>query len=206
MCFVSRSGESCPIKRLQAMLDSVPEPQRSGSDGHMSSASGKPRKWVVRLLFLFTGACAGCVLTFLAFAARGLAEWGEPTVLSDADVHNTIIARGVPLPPSANDLYFSIAGFADHTEFIAFTAPVEDSKRAVEEFIRKHACSSTSLKAGTVSEYGFINEGPAGFGEKWRTPQWDISEVKDGLMYEEKYVFALLDKDSGRAYISTWSE
>ena len=172
----------------------------------MKSAPGKLRKWTVRLLLLLTGACVGCALTFLALAAKGLTDWGEPTVLSDADVHSKSSARGIPLPSSASNLYFSIEGFVDHTEFIAFTAPIEDSKRAIEEFLKKRGCSLTSLEAGTISRYDFINEGPAGFGEKWRTSQWDISQVKNGLMHKEKYIFALLDRNSGRVYISTWSE
>ena len=163
------------------------------------------RRWpaflagVTATLFL-----VGIVHFGLTFA-RGMASWGHPVVVSDEAVRSRLVERGVNLPVSAHHLYHSIAGFVDHTEYIAFSAAPSDAMPTALAFARR-ATNSPSFTPVTKSKHRFINDGPKYWGPEWATPLWDITTVTNGQMFEMRHLFIVVDTDKSRVYISTWSE
>jgi uncharacterized protein with LGFP repeats len=137
--------------------------------------------------------------------AKGFDKFGSPRVMTDDVVRTQIEGRGVELPASAGKLYYSIAGFVDQTEFIAFTTAPTDVMQSAISFAQQ-ATNVPVFKSGSKSEYSFINDGPKGWGPEWATPLWDISSVKNGQMFEIRHMFILVDTDNSRVYISMWNE
>jgi hypothetical protein len=156
---------------------------------------------------------AGVLLTLLLTGAtvlimdvgRGLAAWGTPQVITDEAVRARLTERGVKLPPTAHKLYHSIAGFVDHSEYIAFSATPDECLAAAVAYA-KRSSDRPEFKDGIRSQYDFINEGPGHWGDEWKTPLWDIQGVINGRVYEERHLFVLIDTDASRVFISTWSE
>ena len=163
------------------------------------------RRWP----WFITGFVISLIVTITAIRisayVRRLGAWGMPQVTSDNAVRARLDGRGVLLPESAHHLYHAIAGFVDHEEYIAFSAPYNDCMSSAMKYARRQT-NEPIFSKGTKSEYEFINEGPAHWGTEWATPLWDIHNVKSGLVFEERHVFVMVDTDSNRVFISTWSE
>ncbi len=172
----------------------------------MNDQPHKPRRrWPAFLLgVVLTLVLVGIVSFFMAFA-RGMASWGTPVVMTDEAVRSRLEERGVHLPASANHLYHSIAGFVDHTEYIAFSTAPDDAMPTAIAFAQR-ATNAPIFTVGTQSEYSFINDGPGHWGPEWASPLWSIAAVTNGQVFEIRYMFVLVDTDKNRVYISTWSE
>lgn len=163
------------------------------------------RRWPWFFAGVILALLATGVTTILIGVGHGLAGWGTPRVITDEAVRARLQERGVHLPPSAHNLYHSIAGFVDHTEYIAFSATPDESMAAAFAYA-KRTTDNPQFIDGARSQFPFINDGPGHWGDEWATTLWDIKPVTKGKVFEERHVFVLVDTETSRVFISTWSE
>lgn len=178
----------------------------SDCEGWMNDAFlGTRRRWPAFIAGVIVALIvAGLFHSGLVFK-RGMASWGKPVVVSDEAVRSRIAGCGVDLPVSAHHLYHAIAGFMDHTEFIAFSTAPSDAMPTALAFAQR-ATNAPFFTPGAKSKYGFINDGPGSLGPEWATQLWDISAVTNGQVFEIRQLFILVDAEKSRVYIARWSE
>ena len=173
---------------------------------NMKNIQHKPRRlWPVFLAGVIVTLTLVGIAHFFQQLGRGMASWGQPVVVTDEAVRTRLANSGVDLPASAHHLYHAIAGFTDHTEYIAFSTAPSDAMPTAIAFAQS-ATNSPSFTQGTKSKHSFINDGPRSLGSEWDSPLWDITTVTNGQVFELEHLFILVDTDKSRVYISTWSE
>jgi hypothetical protein len=158
------------------------------------------RFWPVFLAGVLAGLLIAWAGSAVVRISRNALRLGAEEVLTDGSIRQRIGDCGVSLPELTGNLYYSVSGFVDCTEFIAFSAPPGDSMRAAQSFASRKS-NGAVLNSGNRSRHDFVNNGPIP-----ATPLWDIGTVANGLMCEGDGFFVLVDTDTNRVYVANWTQ
>ena len=104
----------------------------------------------------------------------------------------------IEIPKSAGEIYFFRSGGKDKIKFCSFNLPPKEIDKFAKEFVgvglsqfRNMGDYSFEFKA-----WGFAISGPTTWGEKWKTPHWNIEEI-----YERCIFFETDKKGGGRSMV-----
>lgn len=126
--------------------------------------------------------------------ARGMASWGALEIHTDTEVRTRIQNARIHLPPDAHTLYYAIAGFQDHQNWIKFTVPSDQIWTVVAQSIQKKEADFT-----TTFPENFIKEVHQNPNQTLDLSWWQPTTVTRFLSWSQE-----TQKPSGSHYFEDW--
>ena len=116
----------------------------------------------------------------------------------------------IEIPKSARDIYYFRSGGKDRANLCSFILPAEENNKFTEEFVGVSLSQFHNLEdyLDKVSGISLVLRGPTIWGEKWKTPYWNIRDIYERCIYfETDRQFSgigrsmIVDPDTNRVYI-----
>lgn len=140
--------------------------------------------------------------------SRGMASWGALEIHTDTEVRSRIQNARIHLPPDAHTLYYAIAGFQDHQNWIKFTVPADQIWTVVAQSIQKTESDFTATFPENLIENVRQNPNQTHDLSWWQPTSvtrflaWsNHTQEPSGSHYFEDW---LIDLDTATFYITSW--
>ena len=139
-----------------------------------------------------------------------------PTLLGGADLRTFTSRNEVPndfdthtfldisdLPSDSHEILLAYVGWRDPGYFISFSASAESVRSYIS---RETKTEFDNLKAGTISEHGFVNTGPLDkMAKPVNHPLWNVQSITNGKIYDGPLRCIIVDTANNRIYDARWS-
>lgn len=196
---VSMATVGCPLATLLVFRATRSRPPGATGIDEQTRKTGR----VIRVLLAVAGIAFVGSTGLLWF---GMWRASQPRVALGSVARSEIRKKCIPIPDNARDEFYWYKQGIDHTAYLSFTLPAHEAEAWLSDEVRNNGLSAT-LVPGNKSEFQWINEGPSrSKPKKWKPEYWNLTSITNGLMYERRHWFGCVDPDTGRIYISTWSE
>ena len=162
-------------------------------------------KRIIKIVFKSIAVMVICFLIIVGSAFYLFWKMVQPVVATSTEAMAYIRYWHIEVPETAKDVYFISEGFQDHQTYISFTLPNNEAESFLLSAARKMD-PAAALIPGNTSEFSFINRGPRYRPKKWKPDFWNLNSITDGVMFERRYWFGCVDRQTGRIYISVWNE
>ena len=142
---------------------------------------------------------------FLVFGFYGLEGYRDKIVVFiGEDARKLIEEVNIEIPHSAKDLYiFNNSFWFDRTTYIGMTVPIEDLKEYNPRRENIDKVSFEDLYPGIPFRWNMDKDdiGPQKYGEKYRTPLWDLKAMEDPVTLDLSSTTFIYDRVTERLLI-----